>query len=110
MGVSHPELIRIWNVPEIPAPADPELRHFAREQSLIGPGTCGLTLGYGIFLLKGYADAPLLLHEFRHVQQYEVAGSIAAFLPVYLQQIADFGYDNAPYEVDARAHERAGGV
>ena len=110
VGVSHPELIRIWNVPEIPAPADPELRHFAREQNLIGPGTCGLTLGYGIFLLKGYADAPLLLHEFRHVHQYEAAGSIAAFLPVYLQQIADFGYDNAPYEVDARAHERTGGA
>ena len=110
VGVTHPELIRIWNVPEIPVPADPELRHFAREQNLIGPGTFGLTLGYGIFLLKGYADARLLLHEFRHVHQYEVAGSIAAFLPVYLQQIADFGYDNAPYELDARAHEHAGGA
>jgi hypothetical protein len=32
-------------------------------------------------------------------------GSIAAFLPTYLQQIVDFGYANAPFEVDARRHE-----
>ena len=52
-------------------------------------------------------DASLreLSHEFRHVYQYEAAGSIAAFLPVYLQQIVAFGYANAPFEADARAHE-----
>jgi hypothetical protein len=105
VGVVRPELIRIWNVPEIPAPDDPQLRHFAREQNLIGPGTHALTLGYGILILHGHADSQLLLHEFRHVHQYEAAGSIAAFLPVYLKQIADYGYHDAPYEVDARAHE-----
>ena len=40
--------------------------------------------------------------------QYEEAGSIADFLPVYLKQIVEFGYDSAPLEVDARAHERDG--
>ena len=35
----------------------------------------------------------------------EVAGSLESFLQVYLKQIADYGYDNAPYEHDARTHE-----
>lgn len=37
--------------------------------------------------------------------QYEQAGSIAAFLPRYLQQIVTVGYNNAPFEIDARSHE-----
>jgi hypothetical protein len=47
----------------------------------------------------------LLSHECRHVHQYEAHGSIAAFLPVYLEQIATVGYRNSPLEQDARAHE-----
>jgi hypothetical protein len=38
--------------------------------------------------------------------QYETAGSIAALLAVYLEQIATVGYDNAPFELDAVRHER----
>jgi hypothetical protein len=38
--------------------------------------------------------------------QYEQAGSIAADLPVYIQQIIDFGCRDVPYEIDARAYER----
>jgi hypothetical protein len=47
----------------------------------------------------------LVSHECRHVYQYETHGSIAAFLPIYLLQIATVGYVNAPFEQDARAHE-----
>jgi hypothetical protein len=50
----------------------------------------------------------LLSHECRHVYQYEAAGSIAAFLPVYIEQIVEFGYDDAPFEQDARHHELDG--
>jgi hypothetical protein len=32
-------------------------------------------------------------------------GSLEAFLQLYLQQIAEFGYDRAPYELDAQQHE-----
>jgi hypothetical protein len=49
-------------------------------------------------------SASLLSHECRHVYQYEAAGSIAAFLPVYLQQIATVGYESAPFD-RTRAHE-----
>ncbi len=66
----------------------------------------GLTLGDAVFICVGHEMNPRLLrHELRHVYQYEQAGSISAFLPLYLGQIVQFGYRNAPLEQDARAHE-----
>jgi hypothetical protein len=55
--------------------------------------------------MKGQGSNRLISHECRHVHQYEVAGSIAGFLPLYLQQIVSYGYEQAPYEIDAREHE-----
>jgi hypothetical protein len=107
VGVATPERIRILEVPAIPAPEDPELKQVAGEQNLIGPNTAGLTLGYGIFIVQGQLDVRLLSHECRHVYQVEVAGGLEAFLPKYLQQIAEFTYDHAPYELDAKQHELA---
>ena len=106
VGVLRPEQIRVLTVAAIPAPEDSELRRIAREENLIGPGTGGLTLGYGVFVVNGQGTARLLSHEFRHVHQYEQAGSIELFLPIYLKQVVEFGYDQAPYEIDARAWER----
>ena len=108
VGVAEPERIRILSVPTVPAPDDPELQQIAMEQNLIGPHTAGLTLCYGIFIAEGCLTPRLLAHECRHVYQYEVAGSIEAFLPRYLQQIAEVGYERAAYEVDARAWEWVG--
>jgi hypothetical protein len=65
----------------------------------------GLTLGYAVFVCRGHETRRLLSHEFRHVFQYEQNGAIAGFLPLYLQQIVTMGYQNAPLEMDARAHE-----
>jgi hypothetical protein len=65
----------------------------------------GVTFGYGIYICDGQVSNRLISHECRHVYQYEAAGSIAAFLPIYLHQIATVGYDDAPYEIDAREHE-----
>ena len=106
VGVLHPEHIRVAEVPCIPLPDDPRLREAAITTGLLGPSTIGLTLGYGVYVCRGRRDTRLLSHEFRHVHQYEQAGSIAAFLPAYLQQIVTVGYHNAPFEVDARKHER----
>jgi len=105
VGVRKPELIRVKRVDHIPLPADPLLRKAARRAGLLGPNTLGLTLGYGIFIVSGHDTVRLLSHEFRHVYQYETLGSIDKFLPVYLQQIVDFGYADAPLEVDAREYE-----
>jgi hypothetical protein len=105
VGVLRPELIRVALVDSIPLPSDPELQQAAFATGLLGPSTAGLTLGYGIYILRGRGSARLLSHECRHVFQYEQAGSIEAFLPIYLRQIIDHGYENAPYEIDARSHE-----
>ncbi len=106
VGVSSPEHIRILDVPRLPMPDDPQLKQAAVATGLLGPGMVGLTLGHAVLVCSGYGqDVRLLSHEFRHVHQYEQAGSIAAFLPAYLQQIVTVGYSNAPFEIDARAHE-----
>jgi hypothetical protein len=104
-GVRQPELIRVKVVDQLPLPAESLLRQAAVETGLLGPGMVGLTLGYGIFVVRGHMTPRLLSHECRHVYQYEACGSIAAFLSVYLEQIATVGYQNAPLERDARAHE-----
>ena len=105
VGVAHPEKIRIQVVPRLPLPDDPELRSIALDTGLLGPGAIGVTFGYGIYLCAGQKTDRVVSHECRHVHQYETAGSIGAFLSVYLEQIATVGYHDAPLEVDARAHE-----
>ena len=105
VGVSAPEHIRVSVVSSLPLPDDPELRNVAIQTGLLGPGMVGVTYGYGIYMCDGSLSNRLLSHECRHVAQYEEAGSIENFLPIYLQQIVQFGYRDAPYEVDARQHE-----
>ena len=105
VGVSQPEKIRVSVVPKLPLPDDPELQSVAVETGLLGPQMIGVTFGYGIYVRKGHVSNRLISHECRHVYQYEAAGSIDAFLPVYLHQIATVGYHDAPFEIDARQHE-----
>lgn len=106
VGVEYPERIRILDVLQLPIPDDPVLQRFAASLGLFGPLAVGLTLGYSVFVWRGFGDSiRLLSHEFRHVYQYEQAGSIAEFIPAYFQQVLAMGYDKAPFEIDARAHE-----
>ena len=106
VGVNRPELVRVCVVDDLPLPDDPELRQVALEMDVLGPEEAGLALGYAVYLHSGHNNTQNLSHECRHVFQYEAAGSIAAFLPVYLKQIVEFGYEGAPLEVDAQNHER----
>ncbi len=106
VGVQRPELIRVMLVDALPFPEDPFLKEAAIQTGLLGPHMAGLTLGHSILVVRGTLDSRLLSHECRHVYQYEEHGSIGAFLPVYLQQIATIGYAAAPLEQDARAYER----
>jgi hypothetical protein len=107
VGVSNPENIRVSVVDRIPVPDDTQLRLAAFRAGLLAPDTLALTLGYAVLVRRGHeAGARLLSHEFRHVYQYERAGSIASFLRVYLKEIVALGYADAPSEIDARAHER----
>jgi hypothetical protein len=108
MGVLEPERVRVKLVRAIPLPDESNLRRAAMYTGLLGPHIAGLTLGHGIYIVKAQACMRLLSHELRHVHQYEAAGSIAAFLSEYLKQIAEVGYERAPYEIDALAWERDG--
>jgi hypothetical protein len=105
VGVARPELVRVRYVSQLPVPDDPLLRDVALASGLLGPGMVGLTLGHGIYIVEGHGHVRLMSHELRHVHQYEAFGSIEAFMPVYLAQIAGVGYRDAPLEQDARAHE-----
>lgn len=105
VGVSAPERVRVEIVERLPLPEDAALRAAALQAGLLGPNMVGLTLGHSIFICRGHKTRRLLSHELRHVYQYEQAGSVAAFLPVYLKQVLEVGYHGAPFEADARAHE-----
>jgi len=86
----------------IPMPADPILSNVAREAGLLGPGSAGLTLGYGIYIRHDVQfDRELHVHEFVHVGQYERLGSIEAFLSHYLKECVDPGYPLGPMEQEA---------
>ena len=106
VGVAKAELVRIEIVGDrLPMPDDPILQAAATQAGLLGPGMVGLTLGHAIFICGGHKTRRLVSHELRHVYQYEQCGSIAAFLPAYLAQVLEVGYQDAPFERDARAHE-----
>ncbi len=105
VGVARPELIRVLLVPDMPIPEDLALSQWAHQVGVFGPRTLGLTIGYGIFIRDGCYSLRVLSHECRHVQQFEQAGSIAVGVQSYLEQLIEFGYRDAPYEVDARNHE-----
>ena len=105
VGVKSPDKVRVSIVDRLPLPPDAELRAAAQEMGLLGPTMNGLTLGYSILIRHGQMSRRLLSHECRHVFQYEQAGSIAAFLPHYLQSIVQVGYCESPFEKDARDHE-----
>ena len=105
VGVQRPERIRVSMVERLPLPSDAELRMAALQTGLLGPSMVGLTLGYSVLICRGHMTRRLLSHECRHVFQYEQAGSIAAFLPLYLNSIVQVGYQNCPFEKDARDYE-----
>ncbi|MGO9512908.1 MAG: hypothetical protein ACLP2F_04595 [Steroidobacteraceae bacterium] len=105
VGVKYTQRVRLKIVPVVPLPEDADLRAAALQAGLLGPSTQGLTLGYGIYLVEGFNCNQLKRHECRHVYQYEQAGSIQAFLSKYIPEVVQLGYENAPFEVDARAYE-----
>jgi hypothetical protein len=106
VGVRHPEEVRICVVDRVPMPADPALSQAAAQVGLTGEGLDGLTLGYVVFVRRGHEmNLRLLSHEFRHVAQYESCGGIPNFLSAHLRHLVSFGYEDSPFEVDARAHE-----
>jgi hypothetical protein len=105
VGVRAPERVRVLEIDDFPLPTHPAVLAAACEHGLLSDATLGLTAGHAVLIRRGHVCTRLLLHEFRHVHQYEAAGSIRAFLTEYLAQLMKHGYRDAPLEIDARAHE-----
>ena len=62
----------------------------------------GITLGRTVWIAGAAGlDPELLLHELRHVHQFEAD---AFFLLRYLWRSLRYGYTHNPYETDARAY------
>jgi hypothetical protein len=102
VGVREPKRVRVLLVERVPLPGGHALDRVAQRLGLPGPDVDGLTLGHGIFIRGNNVPTGLLAHECRHVQQVEAAGTLRRFLVAYLRQVAQHGYHDAPYEVDAR--------
>jgi hypothetical protein len=103
VGVARPEDIRILSVPQIPQPAHPRVREVAQQVGLLTPDTGGLTAMHAVIVRSDCVnDLRLLAHEFVHVEQYERLGT-EGFLREYIQQLATYGYQNAPFELEAEA-------
>lgn len=60
----------------------------------------GLTLGYHILINK-HASKWTLVHELRHVAQYELFEDIDQFIQIYIKEFIEYGYKSAPFEKDA---------
>ena len=103
VGVAHPEEVRILSVRRIPLPSHPRVKQLARRVGLLNH-TGGLTAGYGVIDCAN--NLRLLAHEFVHVAQYERLGR-EGFLQEYIQQIAAYGYPDAPFELEAEAKGRS---
>jgi hypothetical protein len=109
VGVRDVTKVRILTVSMIPDPTDPLLQMAMRELSFVPSAMGGLTLGYGIFICTGNdGGLRLLRHELHHVAQYEERGGIDGFLQEYLSQLLEYGYENAPLEVEAQRYEIKG--
>ena len=106
VGVAQPQSVYVLEVPVITRPDNAELAAICDQFGFLTEDTIGLTLGYGIYIKQGYLTPRLLSHELRHVHQYEQAGSAQAFLSRYITEVMQFGYLDAPYEIDARSQER----
>src|SRR5262245_33998680 len=64
VGVRSPGRVRLLFVSRIPRPPQPDLAQACKTIGIIGPGTRGLTLGYGVFIRDhDRADPRLLAHE-----------------------------------------------
>lgn len=106
VGVRRVALVQLCLVDALPALGDSEHLQAVYSAGMLTKDACGLALGHVVFLLRARAgERRVLRHELRHVAQYEAAGSLKAFISTYLMQVAEFGYRNAPLEMDARMHE-----
>ena len=105
IGIREPNKVRLVLCEEVPFPLENgELKAIALSMGLIGPNIVNnaQVFGYSIYIRQAWEySLAELAHELVHVMQIEREGSFAKFLPKYMQQVSEFGYEKAPYEAEA---------
>jgi len=105
IGVKAPEKIRVVTQKDVPFPKHNKfLLGIGETLGLVGPGVINnaQVFGHAIYVAEHYElDRPRTAHELVHVMQFEREGSFANVLQLYLKEVATYGYDNAPLEVEA---------
>jgi len=103
LSISQPERVRLLCVKRVPWPGASILRAASETIGFQIGATCGLALGYGIYIREDCWRQPLLIaHELVHVAQYERLGGIELFLRQYLRECLTEGYDGSALENEAR--------
>jgi len=98
--VNHIDKIKILYVDDITIPKLKSITSMQGIDKLLELGIGGMTLGYSILLNKKVAKATLI-HELRHVAQFELFDSLESFIIFYIKEIEKFGYGKGPLEKDA---------
>jgi hypothetical protein len=84
-------------VDKIPKPDFPEL-HEAGLSGFINMDVNGITYKNTYFIKRGYENnLALHFHELVHVQQWRHLGA-QSFISRYIQELYEYGYDDAPLE------------
>lgn len=103
IGVREPDTVRLLVVDCMPWPVPRMLQGVAARTGLFSPHTIGLTMGHGIYLMRGHESSrSLIVHELAHTAQYERLGGIRPFLKAYLLEcLMPPGYPFGPLEQEA---------
>ena len=102
-GVQKPGRVRVQAVDEIKVHGIGLMQKLAPGLQLVRPDSSAMTFGYGIIIRRIYAkDRAVLLHHLVHVAQMEELGGSENYIKRYVNDCLQFGYGNAPLEIQAR--------
>jgi len=99
-GIQNIENVRVLHVDSIFLPELESIIILQKLNGLLSSQVAGLTLGYAILLRKSSSNS-VLIHELRHVAQFELFESFHDFIYFYIKEIEKFGYGHGPLEKDA---------
>jgi len=101
-GVVHPSAMRVIECDSVPLPDNWLLLQAGKLTGLYSQELAGMTIGDCVYVNRKYISDGLLGHEFTHVAQYQKAASMEAFLSRYINEMIEYGYSQAPMEIEAR--------
>jgi hypothetical protein len=103
VGVRNAGRVRLLLVDEIKVHGVGLMRKIAPGLELVRPDSVAMTFGYGIYMRTSHTrDRAALLHHLVHVAQMEELGGSEHYIKRYINDCLQYGYENAPLEIQAR--------